>query len=93
MGRKALYRFTAKDDELIIVRAKQGYYDRLIAAELGAPINSVMYRRQQLGLFKSGKKAAVAPAEGAFAELEAAYAAFERAAAAFMRKIRQHEQT
>ena len=87
MGRKPLHIFTAEEDALILDRARQGYYDRNIADELGVPLNAVVYRRQQLGLFKLKKNARI-PSPEALREMEAAYAAFVEAAAAFLEQAR-----
>lgn len=98
MGRKALYRFTATEDAILRARSEAGYYDRLIAEELGLPKNIIRNRRVQLGIRKmhrsnTGWNDAPAVRSGtttmdALVEMEMAYAAFVEAAMAFMDEVK-----
>lgn len=99
MGRKTLHEFTATEDAILRARSEAGYYDRLIAEELGLPRNVIRNRRVQLGIRKmhrsnTGWNDAPAVRSGtttmdALVEMEAAYAAFVEAAAAFLEKARK----
>lgn len=99
MSRKPEYEFTAAEDAVIITRSQAGYYDRLIAEELGLPMRLVYLRRLKLGVKKIKRTATgwgtdlhpnkeSAGAMDALIEMEKAYATFVEAAAAFLEKAR-----
>lgn len=86
MGRKTLHEFTEAEDTLLRTLSEAGYYDRLIAEEMGLPQNIVRNRRIQRGIRKMYRRNTATM--DALVEMEAAFDALMQAAAAFLKAAR-----